>query len=58
MFPQVTDFARSKKTMTKFAIAKKLAKKHIQVNTKLTFDDEGKVGQSVVINTTGMFKDK
>ncbi|KAK2190735.1 hypothetical protein NP493_71g02032 [Ridgeia piscesae] len=42
MFPQVKPSAKSKKLLTKFALAKKLAKKNIQVNTKVVFDDEGK----------------
>ncbi|KAI0242587.1 putative ATP-dependent RNA helicase DDX10 [Lamellibrachia satsuma] len=39
---EVKESARSKKAQTKFALAKKLAKKNIQVNTKVVFDDEGK----------------
>lgn len=34
---------KEKKTQTKYALAKTLQKKNVKVNTKLTFDEEGKV---------------
>ena len=53
MFPQVNPSAKSKKLLTKFALAKKLAKKNIQVNTKVVFDDEGKVSPAGLLWNIG-----
>lgn len=38
------DGQRQNKAMTKAAIAKRILKKNLSVNTKVTFDDEGQVG--------------